>query len=108
MKFNKNGMHTSVWSGKSVYTKGVSKRLKDSDRVREHSFEGMQKRICNTYGLSRFSYYDPEKGICKLCYEEIISTGSKERGYIMINKLDGKLHRVYIGRTYYCKMARKQ
>lgn len=94
--------------GRIVYTGGGGKFTKDSDRVREFNMEGLLRSVNMKSGstLTQFSYYDPDKSICKLCYEEILPRGSKENGYIMINKLDGTLHRRRLGRKWYCVMAK--
>lgn len=79
----------------------------DSKRFKEFNFVGMQKILASKYGLAKFSHYDPITKRCKLCYEDVIPSGSIARGWVMINKSDGKFHRVVIGGKMYCKMGGK-
>lgn len=105
MRFNKNG--SRVRMGGKMPLNGRQPNTPDSKRYHELSFVGMQKTLAFKGSLHKFSYYDSVNKRCKLCYEEVYPSGSPEKGWVMINKLDGKFHRVWIGNKMYCKMAGK-
>lgn len=113
MKFDSSGdrvRNTSTKASKNrgKMTKRINKFESDGECVQEYSLVGLQDKLVRSkkfMRLSKFSYYDPEKKICKLCYESINPTDTPN-GLTMVNTLDGENHRVWIGSRLYCKMAK--
>ena len=102
MRFQKNGKRIRL-SGKIP---GGNTKNKVTGGL-EINFVGMQKNLAlgkKSQGLSKFSYYDPEKKICKLCYEDV-TPHDTPGGLVLLNTVDGKPHRVFLNRKGYCKMS---
>jgi hypothetical protein len=82
----------------------------DDPEIRKLGLESINIRASTKFHLNRFSYFDPEKRICKLCYEKITPMINKDGEYVMINTIDRKHHRVQLrfGGSFYCKMAKEE
>lgn len=64
-----------------------------------------QKRS-NKWSISTMTHYDPEFERCKLCYEEVYVTKSKDGRYFLRNKGDNELHKKRIGKHFYCTISK--